>query len=244
MKYEIPEPPKFLFEDQTTPEQKIIQENTRPLVIEKIDFSDGIKVFYQSIPHPKKGFPTPAATVAINRCKRVFMAALRVFPLRRPSILLGAYNHICYREIPYMKSEYMTPVARELKYFIYVFLIRLKFSEEQSQQFAKIMSHIFEYDPPYRYRLQDLLSDTTKEKLTRKPIREILFLLKRFHRREKYLEVKRKIKLFYPFIFLLLIPKFRKAFQKAVKNSDFESFQFDEDDYFWVKERLDYDFVV
>ncbi len=247
LKYTIPRPPKEIFEyaDKTL-EWKVLNENRVVMNVKEVDFTNGIQVWYEGCDTPRKGFPYPEATIAMNLCKRVLMEGLRLPKLAflRPEKLIRSYLNVCFREIsPHILSEeYMTPCAKEIKKFVFMFLYSLGINIDVSLDFARVFSTIFEYDDAYRFRVQDLLTETCKEELM-KPRKVIARLLKLLKEREKYDAVPGKFLLISRFLTLgLYIPKVRKAYTKALNMSRFQNFQFDETDRFWMQYRKDYDF--
>ncbi len=240
----IPDAQIFLYRNNSDRKQNVIRETKIALVVERIDYANGIRVFYQGCTYAKKGFPTPESTLAINICKRVLREAMH-FPLlliNKPTKLIQSYIEICHREIyPYiLKQEYMTPCSREVQKFLDNFLGKLSIDAKLIEYLSPILSAIIEYDAPYRYRIQDLLSETTAEKL--ESPKEIRRLISLWMEREQYNEVKRKIKKIRYVTSLLYIPRIRRAYIHALRSSCFSNFQFDQDDRYWVSRRADYNF--
>lgn len=108
---------------------------------------------------------------------------------------------------------------------------------------AKTVATIFEYDDAYRYRVEDIASETNKAALVKNPRTEILRLLKIFVEREKThatIMIERAVKLL---SFLLLHPKIKRAFVEAVMTVDFKRLGLDNADRYHVLPRVDYDFT-
>lgn len=245
MNYHIPEPPKDIFIPQNHLTDAVIRENAGSvLIIDHIDYAHGIQVYYKDCPHPRKGFPTPGSTVAINLCKRTFMELLKLKPLRWKKAL-KAYTAITYKEIePYLlKYEYMTPFARQVQTMANRFLQLIGVEVETSERFSKVFAAIMEYDAPYRYRLQDVLSTTTSGYVADFPREEVKRMFLLLKSRETYAVVVPKMKLVVSLLtFALLIPKVRKAFITVIEESNFHHLQLDADDRYWVLRRTDYNF--
>lgn len=282
----IPQAPREIFKHQETPAQGIVRENLVTYLIDHFEFGErGIEVFYKDIPYARKGYPSPESVSAVNIVKRLFIESIKVFST--PELLIGglaclisprrtkivgkiisAFNRLAYGIVsPYMlKPELMTPCSSELQGIIYAFLIRIGIDKDQARHFAEIFGTLIQYDNAYLYRIEDLCSETTKEKLMMNPRKEIKRLTALFLEREKrkgqvdlkiiadplahshmdnpnYYSVSRKFKIVSRLIsFALIFPKTRKSFIKAIENSEFERLQYDEADRYWVRGRTDYDF--
>lgn len=205
-----------IFEYQNHPE--IQGEGTR---IVKIEYKNGIQVFLEHYEYPVKGMPTQSAIVAINVVKKLFLAW--------PRISLRKIEEISWIVIaPHiLKSEYMTPIGREIRAII-------------PSRLGNIIAHVIEYDSAYRLRIQDLFSETSKEKLTQRPFREILRLLK-INKQKDYAKVYKKLRRFaFLLAFALLWPPFKRTCREAILQSDFRKLQLDESDKYWLDLRTDY----
>lgn len=159
--------------------------------------------------------------------------------------LLTSFNRISYGVVsPYMlKPENMTPLASELQGVIYAFFARFGIENGISRQFALIFGTLIEYDNAYRYRLEDIFSETTKDKIVSDPYREIKRLMDIFIKREKMWMVGDKFKVLLKIISLsLLFPKVRSSIKSAFRTCNFDRLKLDEADIYWCSTRVDYDF--
>lgn len=191
----------------------VLEENEKEgLVIERIDYTDGIKVYLQGHTVPFKGMPTEGAVQAINVIKKL----LRLQPLQAAWIAIEP--HI-------LKPEYQQPITREVcKMF--------------PNKMGITIAHVLEYDSAYRFFIQDLLSETTSQKLLNAPYSEVRRLIAINARRCADNPQARK-KMRYTghiFILLLCLPSFRRA----IRTCDFSKLQTDADDRYWIEKRLDY----
>ncbi len=233
----------------------VIKENPQTFVIDYIDLSNGINVYYKDVPHPRKGFPFPEAVAEINKVKRMCMDLVALTarnPLLAVTILfnldksLSLFNRACNALItPFIvKPELMSPFASEFQGLIGATLIELGISTNHSIDFARIIGTIFEYDNAYRFRLQDLFTETTKDKLTKSPLKESYRLYKIFLKREQQPQVLGKFARFIKILFpILLIPKVRRAVRKALRYAQFNRLQYDEHDIYWCRLRTDQDYL-
>ncbi len=227
--------------------QQIAQEAKESWEVDRIEMEDGIRVYLKGCDYPQKGMVTPDALYAINQVKKVLLTSVRTFHVFllffSKQKLVDAFNTICWGIVsPYtLKPKYRNDFTLEIGGFIYSFLREYGISEESSEKFANIVSHVFEYDNAYRLRVQDLFSSTNFERLNKNPRKEIKRLL-RLNRERDFKEANLKFKLFSNLTSLaLLSPKVKRCFRKALKNSDYVKLQFDKGDLFWSYQRIDYD---
>jgi len=254
--YHIPQPPKDIYYYSTgSRESTMYQEHAKSMLIEKITFDQGIQVFVKGAMFPKKGFPTPEAVWSANQAKRLLIESLKLPFLFLHSLkkLLSVYNSIALQAVrPFiLNDEYMTPVGQEIKSYAYVFLLHLGLEKRTltqqkiSSDFADIIGFMIDIDDAYRYRIQDIASETTAEELIAKPIREIRRLTKIIIARDspgvasKFQRVSTILQL------ALLIPRFRKAFKKTLSENFlfFRKLQYTQADEYWVWNRLDYKYM-
>ena len=241
--------PDVVFEQQTG-EKQILSEGSVFFLSEKIEYNDkGIFQYLKGAEYPQKGFPEGSAIFAVNVAKRLLIAFLSLKYAMLPTVsnlekILRRYNEISLKIIsPYiLKPVFLTPLAREFGMFTTQFLYNIGVSESVAVDTGKIVACMFEYDNAYRFRLQDLFTSTTKRKMMSKPYKEICYLLKIQKERDS-IGVHEKFKLIKPLIFfVLLVPKFRKAYKQSLSILDFKQLQFDEIDEYWVSMRTDYDY--
>lgn len=244
----------------------IISESTHEWRVEKIDKEDGIRMFIEGAEFPQKGCPTPEAVWANNILKKVIVEGSRVLSLPQFVIavplfvfsskrkllnkVLQSFNIIADRIMwpYYLPTQEMGTFSRELELFTSIFLISLGVHNEIdvkgkniATQFAKNIAHIFEYDAAYRWRVQDLLSETNAEAVL--SLREIKRLKELFKRRERVGRLTTQMDIFFLlFMGTLLLPSIRKALKESIQTINFKKLQFDEGDRYWCCFRTDYDF--
>ena len=216
--------------------------------IEKITLDDGIKQWIKGASFPSRGLTTPEAMFACNQVKRLFIKGLQLFSWRLLLVnrkkLLETFNDIAWKVMnPHiLKYEYMTPVAQEIQDIIYDLLIGEDIEANVALQFAKIFSHLIEYDNAYRLRVEDIMNETSKEKLIKNPRKEIKRLMKILVERDhpgvadKFLKIGRLVRL------VLLLPRVKRLFVREIGDSSFEKLQPDDIDKYWMCFRTDYRF--
>ena len=193
------------------------------------------------LPYPEKGFVTPEAIGATNIAKKGIMTFIRFLPFpTRKSVERWIHSYADFADQVlspyYLQDIRYTPIAQELKKFIETFLKILKIdSENSAKRFAKAFATLIEYDSAYRYRIEDILSETTKDKLLDNPRKEVLRLFEIFKTREPRKHLIKKFGLFVsPLSLVLWIPFVKKAFKEAVRNVDVKKMQLDEADRYYI----------
>ena len=186
--------------------------------VKRITYENGILLWLEDHKFPFKGMATEETVDAANKIKSLLKTPFFFLRLQKATKILPSF---------FPQPNHLTPVAREI---LSIIPIRL----------GTLMAFVLEYDAAYRLRLQDLLSETSKEEMVKQPIREILRLLK-INKRRDYEIVHRKIRNFaYIFILALLFPPFREKFKKSLQRSNFQNLQLDDGDRYWLKQRTDY----
>lgn len=201
---------------------------------------------------PAQGWVTLEAVTRLNLYKRSLLSAIlpltnknlifSAWPLiflpwkRKISILEGfidAQNRLAYLAMQqdfYVQERYGAP-AREVSAFLKNFLTHLGVNPGLAQQFGITIGHIVEFDSAYRYRLLDLMAETTPEKLGHGT--EIKRLLKIYGERDSRSALtKRFNQVGLLFSILLLSRHIRTAFRKALQESTFSNFQMTPADFY------------
>ena len=249
--------PVFLERRQRNRPEKIIHHIETPK-------SGGYFVYHISFDYPKKGFVNEYVIQACNFTKRLTITWIRMMGSKdfipfyflfvllpwkikvierilkeycsAASFFLQTYQHKHYLDI-----QYYTELTRELKKLISIFLQELGIKKEISEEFAFIFATLIEYDTAYRYRLEDLFSESSQEKMLN-PRQEINKLIEIYLQREKKRDLPEKFRSFGRISKILLIPRIKKAFIKAIKQIEFSKLQLDEIDHYQIRNSLNYDF--
>ncbi len=262
-KLTIPYPPKEVFAG-ATPQEVIMEQRGMTHLLDHFEYpaEGGILVHIVDAKFPKKGFPYPEAIWAINIAKSSLIETLKVLsqkeflilgllifvPRKRRIKLIEKAIRAYYKIIgtvlaPHqLLPKFESPFAQEIGAITFDFLHRYGIGEQESGMVANIIRAIFEYDDAYRYRMQDIFSESTKEKFSN-PRKEVIRLLGIMSSRENDALQPHKINKFNHSISLLLrFPRIKKAFRDAMLASVFKKLQFDEADRYWCSMRNDYDF--
>lgn len=265
MNYTIPLPDPKIFENHSSVTDLIMEKEGRPVpILEKIEYEpDGIRIFKVGALYPEKGFPYPEAIFAINIIKKTVIQGIRIlhswqfipavvliilFP-SKPLLnkILDGFNRICngVMEPHFIKYKYRMDVTNEVMRLIMRFMENLGFESHQSWKAAKTFAHIIEYDTAYRYRLLDIMSESSKGAWMVNPRKEIKRLIAILKEREpNYENVGAKIERMLNILSLLLLsPKINKALKKAFSMAIFTNFKYDEIDRYWCMLRSDYNYM-
>ena len=243
--------------------EKIIDRVETP---DNSDLKQGYLTYHISFDYPEKGWRNDYAVTAVNNAKRLticwirflaqkFLIPFYVLFLVLPKIriiekflqewcsavgfYLTNYNHEYYLKIQYY-CEFNIELKKAIKLFLEKIGVNEKITEEVSFNFVSFI----EYDTAYRYRLEDLFSETTVEKLITDPAKEIKRLVTILADRDPSrpnLVTKFK-SISYILSLILWIPKIKRAFVESVKEMNFEKLQLDEMDRYHVKHMIDYKF--
>ncbi len=212
----------------------------------RISYDDGIFAYYEGAEFPQKGVSPVEVMTSVNLIKAFFMGFFRI----RFSIVsvLQAFTFFGNRIMAqyFLKDEYRTAGTRELDRIVCDFAFSLTSNRDIASQFARLFSHLIEYDNAYRLRFIDIASETTKEKLLKNPRKEIKRLFGLLVEREVYLgeSIVMKFRWITKFLlFILLIPRFRKAFKFAIGRSHWDRMCWDNIDKYWACLRTDYNFM-
>lgn len=264
----IPYPPDKVFKyrkNRVAPAQEVMQQQQAMFIFERMDYPEtgGQYAYFEGVPYPSKGHPFPEAIYAMNAAKRLtklgidFFAQKKVFfsllgfvisPYKKFIItrLLSSYTEACRMFItPYVIEEhYSTPCTNEIMGFIRGFLLDLGIDSQVATDFAEAFSMQIEYDNAYRLRIEDTMSETTKERLLENPRKEIKRLITIISEREPAWYNTDKFKAAAKILGILLyVPKIRRAFNNNLKASNFANFQLDEADRYHVLLWADYNFL-
>jgi len=263
-KLTIPYPPKEVFANRDVAETMLSEGNVTHL-LDHFEYpaSGGILIHIVDAKFPKKGFPFPEAIWSINLAKKFFISTLKILTL--PAMrgwfiaallpfkvkvtllrdVLIEYNRLATGAIsPFvLKRQFMTPSSNELEALVYRVLMGLGLDDFTAMQTAQIVGTVIEYDDAYRFRLQDVMDETTKELLIKNPRKEIKRLIgilierdSANHVKDKMNKVSRLLNLF------LLSGRARKAVINGILGANIERLQTDEADRYWMSMRQDYDY--
>lgn len=249
----------------------------------------GMNLYHEGVPYPKKGFPFPQAAMANNIAKRQTMMLL--LSLVRPEMGLAIAGFILtpyktkvkavenvleqyIRSVDYILADcylqphFMTPCTQQIQIFVNTFLVKAGIKSTLAVNTARIVATMIEWDDSYRYRIEDIASETDAYRIWKDPRGEIRRLLGIFAERDKdtkidtardleregaskkdirraLLTVSRKISLAGKAISALMLvhPKVKTAFREAIKCVNWKYLQLDEADRYHVLMRDDYDFM-
>ena len=253
MKYYVPYPDEKVFKYRTPPSNDVAEFGTvATYEFDHAEYEGGIKIFKKGVLYPTKGFVFPEAIHCINISKKIIIEGLRLLADWRNACWIFAPKRLAEKVINLIvspslfslkgitiKDEYLIPIAYELKCFITHFLKELGLDT----RIAEVIGTIINYDCAYHWRLLDLFSETTKEKMLLNPRKEVAKMVKVYCKREKVQSLKDKFIIIKALLSLMFFhKKFKKAFKKAICLSNFKNFQYDEIDWYNVLERMEYDY--
>jgi hypothetical protein len=251
---EIPYPPQDIYAENLTPVTQVTRERNDVFELDHIEYppEGGIYVYHKGTLHPTKGFPTPESVGSNNIAKRLFIGQMKFFankntlvaffgflflPWKRKMRVVEAwiegFNKLSGIVIrPYcMKPEYYSNSCRQIRIFVEKFCTFLGIRQSLANGFGQRVAHMIEFDNAYRYRIQDLLSETSAEKLAENPRREISRLINFLNVREPKNNIKGKFLAVAELASIIFWhPRVKKALRKALECVDFSQMQMDEAD--------------
>ena len=200
--------------------KKVASEQEFTHVLEKVEYVpfQGIMIHVQNGLFPKKGFPTVESVFAVNIVKTLtiqFFLLSPVLLLLGKNRVLDSYNKIANRAIDGYRLQdiYLCKACYSIFLTLFFLLKSLKVSERIALETANNIAHIFEYDDAWRYRLQDLITETSFEELKKNPQKEIDRILGIYLSRDFCPPINKKVKGFVFGVKLALrIPFIKKAF--------------------------------
>jgi hypothetical protein len=248
---DIVRPPKEVFLTQDAPVSRaaqVMQQEITVFITNRIVLppEGGIYREYKDCLYPEKALPFPETIWANNSVKRItllFFTSLLPSKWWSPKAWLQGfilnYNRIAIQFLaPYrLQDNRYCIFCIELKKFIKIFLIEIGIDSVIATDFAGNIAHTLEYDDTYRYRIQDLFNEVD----LKHPKKDILKMIRILKERDTNPEAIGKIRKFAKLIsFGLWIPKIKRAFKKAVTETDIKKLQMDEADRYFCMLRSDY----
>jgi hypothetical protein len=237
-----PQPNKEVYK----PTKHHVNREGQGYIITKFEYPEekdggGIYIHYLDIPYPRKGFPTMEMCETLNLLKKITL-----FVFSNPILLLSKTAFSTYLHLTdylmdnpfkaYVKGHsdwyndrYYCTFANEFKKFLEIFFTEIGVDT----RLAGVFRHIMQDDDAYRYRVQDVFSETTLEWLLENPRKEIKRLMKLSIARDEKHVSARTMKFARILSWALLRPKYRKAFKKALQSVDFSKLQLDEGDKYY-----------
>jgi len=223
----------------------------------------GIYIYFLGKLHPEKGMAYPDTMNDLNILKKISLSFLWSLSTRNAlGIIIGFVFTPWNRRIKlierfllsylegartlvyhhYLHKRWYSPIAKELRTLVYLFLKYLGFSQPVCSEVSDIAMNFVQYDDMYYYKIGDIFSLTTKQKLLDNPRKEINRVFKIYASRE-HADSKKLGSIGKILSLALLHPKTKKAFKDAVKKTDIVKLQADEADRYNSLLRGKYDFM-
>lgn len=241
--FEIPIPPKEAFASRLS--DPLQGEEIISYISEKIEhvLYEGILVHIKGATYPRRGFPTPEAVHINNVIKTLIKQALLspkvlIFKLIfQKTHLCVSFNKVFKKAFSsyLLKEEYLSPVSRSLSLLIFNLLVSYNIPKDVAKYSSIAFANILEYDDAYRYRLQDIISETTYYRLQYNPHQEITRLFHVFQLREQTSTTAMDIyRIVSPLLILLKVPSIRKKFIRSLDNNIVNGMKYTPMDQYWA----------
>lgn len=272
IRYPVPSPDMFSNSYESSGQKVLLEEKRYVPILDQTKFggieypeSGGVYVYHVGSLYPVKGFPNPDAVGANNFAKRLFIGYIGVFSLKEVLLCLSLLTFFPWKRKVRVIEKFLhgfsalgvqilkrhmwkdpkryTVFCRELRTLLLQLFRNIGVREDIAAESADVFATMIEWDDAYRYRLEDLFSETTKELLIQNPRKEIgkLMLLARQRdpnplTSDKFVNIGRLLST------LLLHPKIKKAFIQAIQAIDVTKLQFDDADRYHVMPKSRYSF--
>lgn len=219
------------------------------------DIPQGIELYYQNIPFPRKGFPDADIIRDLNVVKKDLVSYVRLFGSKYliPEFIifgltpwkwkikiienfLEGINRKAYYWLGFWfyQPQYYCVFASEIKNVIRLFLRDIGISQIQSDNTALLFCMFMEHDDRYRLPVQDIFTAINDKSLIKNPRKELNRIKVLYLQREHSGIEQSFIAVFDLLILALYHPRIKKSFIKAIKLSKFAKLQFDEGDEYWA----------
>lgn len=229
----------------------------------------GIFIYRHMRLYPEKGLPYPEALNDLNVLKRITMGFVSAMSKKSAyGAILGFvftpwkhkiafFNEFLEKYVQaanvlvshhFLQKRFYISQVRELRTFIYIFLKELGFSKLVCSGVSDIFMNFLQYDNAYYFRFVDIITETGKDKLLADPGKEIARLFEIYDKREKEAAVRvgvaTKIKPVVKVLRMILLhPKIKRAFKRAVELTDIEKMKADEADRYYCLMVSNYNYM-
>jgi len=235
------------------PPDEVFQQAPQPLentqgaykipAFEHLTFTEreGMMSNYTNRPFPRKGLVYPEAVETNNIVKKVLVLIFR--SIASPKYALDEFlrmSDYAFRN-QYLQRRFYCNFSREIWDFTYHFTRKFGIKHDKAYRLGKMMAHIFQYEENYRFWVQDMFGQTTKQDLIDHPQRELTKMMEVFSRRMRagvQFKFKAPIKIL---CFILKVPIIKRAWKFAWGQIDFSRLLLDEADRWWMLSSADYD---
>lgn len=202
------------------------------------------------IPFPQRNVSPEDAVYATNTPKRNLMTLLwfLISKEARPFLFVFIFSSrtwkgeliskICEQFISaadpvmspfYMKKEFYSPVVIEIQKAIASLLISFLVPDATAEKMGEIIGCMFEWDWAYRWPLQDICGETTKEALLENLPKELERLIIILKSRDNTVTVTGKFETGLKVLKLLWkIPRYKRILRKSIQSLDLKKMEMDE----------------
>lgn len=252
-------PPVEIWEEPLTitgepqAELKISDEESRKhlqiRVFKKMEFpkEGGALVYYKGYEYPQKMITHPVAVMKVAFVKRSLLDLLPFLWIEFVRNRWLKYAQMVFETLNskgfgafgtgFLKPQFYCDSAREIH------RAGVKLAKTYNEKLlVRIICMIWEFDNSYRYRGQHAIGLINKKNLLKKPVRELLRVLKEVQKREKNPSIAVKLKKIKKVLWLIaFMPKIKEFIKKFAVEADFEKIKLSKTDLFWCSLRPDYE---
>lgn len=183
---------------------------------------------------------------AINAFKASIVAifqTLNPLYILKPNKIIKHLNRVGSKSVKYhiLYRKHQSAFEKELFLLLVVFLQEIGVEKDNAKEFSEYLAYILANDSAYRSVIQDLLCETSIEKLSN-PVRELKRLLNLAISRNWNLDYRHR-KMFNIGVMILALPRARRALNQSLKSIVWDNLLPDEIDKYWWSYRDDYLFM-
>lgn len=234
---------------------------------EKTRFEEGkgVLVYHKTFPYPEKGMRDPQSVNSAQLAKRALLSQLQFFtskvllpfhlvflilPWKFKIKLLEAWaqSFFNFTSIDFdnfiPEDKYYSPLPKEIYKAVELFLTLLGFNLETARHLGAIAGAFIQYDTAYWTRTEDILSETTKERLLKNFVGEADRLLRLLAERDPSRpHLVKKFAMFVKILrFGLWHGRVKYALHQTISSLTFENLQYDEGDRYNIRNTMRYRF--
>ena len=199
-----------------------------------VKLKQGCELWLEGEKYPMRAFFQTDRTNAVHQFKRFIPTLLRTLNgnIFKKAIALLYFLINSEKIIDFIHEGMAVAFLGPQFYAESVFEV---YKNIKNPKIRDIFCAIMQFDPAYRYRIQDMLEIIDKKEFERNPYKEIIRLWKIFRERSPggYLTDSKGIKLQYLIWILRLNPWIMKELKEFIRNVDIEKVKLSKEDWYW-----------
>lgn len=242
----IPPPPDYIFKfrkNRQAPAQEVWGAGTVTYLPERAEYLEGIGnfVYYKGVDLPSRTVAPVEAIFAINIPKRITVQLLKfIATLHKRGRVNRFFQYYAetmelFLQPFYLEDAYYCKPAKEIRKLTQGIVKAMGVVEEVASRIAEMIAMVIEFDNAYRWRIQDLAGEASKEALRKNLPKELKRLIGILGEREAIVgggqHVVQRFKNGARIVnFAWYIPTWRKKMRKALEDLNLDNLKMDQAD--------------